>query len=397
VIGLGAAASELRQPEPIVPGSAVSAILVRGDLSMAGTCTVSYVDKSSLLACGHPITEFGHIAFPMTKATVLATLPSPLNAFKIITTTETVGQFSEDRNAAIFGRFGETAPMIPVDIEIAGEAGVAGRAAPRKTVHFEVVDNKSLTPSLMLVSVYQSLQQNNLASAEASYRLAGGMTVEGEPPVKFDAVMAPNELNPAAINAALYVNERFSRLYGNTTTKPVISRMSLSFSSVGPSYSAGIESVRLSRNEVRPGDTVEVEATLRPVRSPPVIRRLSVTIPPGTSPGDLRLVVSDGATADRISLPNSAQGANASLADAVSQLNRTHANHRVYVTLLTHDVQTSIDGGTMGMVPLSLANVYESQRSEQKIQLMGESAQELGSVEGGFAISGSQVIAVKVK
>jgi hypothetical protein len=397
VMGLGAAASDLQQPEPIVPGSAVSAVLVRGDLSMAGTCTVSYVDQSSLLACGHPITQFGHISFPMTKATVLATLPSPLNAFKIITTTETVGQFIEDRNAAIFGRFGETARMIPVAVEISGEGGAAGEAAPRKTVHFEVADNKDLTPSLMLVSIFQSLQQNNLASAEASYRLTGELTVDGEPPVKLDAVMAPNELNPAAINAALYVNERFSRIYGNAATKPVISGLKLSLSSVGPSHSATLESVRLSRNEVRPGDTIDVEATLRPVRSAPAILRLSVTIPPGTASGDLRLVISDGAIADRMSLPNRAQDQNSSLADAVSQLNRTHTNHRVYVTLLTHDVQTSLDGATMGMVPLSLANVYDSQRSEQKIQLMGESAQELGSAEGGFAISGSQVIAVKVK
>ncbi len=397
VMGLGAAASDLHQPEPIIPGSAVSAILVRGDLSMAGTCTVSYVDKSSLLACGHPITQFGHISFPMTKATVLATLPSPLNAFKIIATTETAGQFTEDRNAAILGRFGERARMIPVEIDITGDPGAPGTAAPKKSVHFEVADNKDLTPSLMLVSIFQSLQQNNLASAEASYRMAGEMTVDGQSPVKLDAVVSPNELNPAAINAALYVNERFSRVYGNSTTKPVISGLKLSLSSVGPSHSATLDGVRLSQTEVRPGDAIDVEATLHPVRSAPVILRLSVRIPPGTPPGDLRLVVGDGATSDRISFSTGAQGQNISLADAVSQLNRGHSNHRLYVTLLTHDVQTSLEGGTMRMVPLSLANVYESQRSEQKIQLTGESSEELGSVEGGFAISGSQVVVIKVK
>ena len=40
VAGLGgAAAAGTKQPEPLVPGSAVSAILVRGDLSISGTCT----------------------------------------------------------------------------------------------------------------------------------------------------------------------------------------------------------------------------------------------------------------------------------------------------------------------------------------------------------------------
>ena len=51
---------------------------------------------------------------PMTKAEVVATLASPLNAFKIINTTETVGSFTEDRASAILGRFGVEARMIPV-------------------------------------------------------------------------------------------------------------------------------------------------------------------------------------------------------------------------------------------------------------------------------------------
>ncbi len=35
---------------PIVPGSAVSLQLVRGDLEIAATCTVTYVDSKQLLA-----------------------------------------------------------------------------------------------------------------------------------------------------------------------------------------------------------------------------------------------------------------------------------------------------------------------------------------------------------
>ena len=79
VAGLGGADPTAVQPEPLVPGSAVSAVLVRGDLSMAGTCTVTYVDPKRLLACGHPITQYGPVDMPMTKAEVLASLASPLN------------------------------------------------------------------------------------------------------------------------------------------------------------------------------------------------------------------------------------------------------------------------------------------------------------------------------
>jgi hypothetical protein len=43
VMGIGSA-SDQEQPEPIEPGSAVSAVLVRGDMDVAATCTVTYID-----------------------------------------------------------------------------------------------------------------------------------------------------------------------------------------------------------------------------------------------------------------------------------------------------------------------------------------------------------------
>ena len=102
-----------KQPEPLEPGSAISAILVRGDMDIAATCTVTYMDAQHLLACGHPLLQFGMVDLPMTKAEVLATLPSPLNAFKIVNATEPVGAFVQDRHTGIMGEFGKTAGHDP--------------------------------------------------------------------------------------------------------------------------------------------------------------------------------------------------------------------------------------------------------------------------------------------
>src|SRR5208337_5598282 len=104
VMGIGSV-SDAKQPEPIEPGSAVSAVLVRGDMNIAGTCTVTYLDATHLLACGHPFLQSGTVDMPMTKATVLATLPSSSNSFKIVNATEPVGAFVQDRRAGIMGRF----------------------------------------------------------------------------------------------------------------------------------------------------------------------------------------------------------------------------------------------------------------------------------------------------
>ncbi len=107
---------------PIVPGSAVSLELASGDLEIAATCTVTYVDPKRLLACGHPVLQAGPVSLPMTSTEVLATLASPLNAFKIVNTGNVVGAFTEDRDAAIAGVLGAKARMIPVSIEVADGA-----------------------------------------------------------------------------------------------------------------------------------------------------------------------------------------------------------------------------------------------------------------------------------
>ena len=68
-MGVGSV-SDAKQPEPLEPGSAISAILVRGDMDIAATCTVTYMDAHHLLACGHPLMQFGMVDLPMTKADV---------------------------------------------------------------------------------------------------------------------------------------------------------------------------------------------------------------------------------------------------------------------------------------------------------------------------------------
>ncbi|MBB5315545.1 SpoIVB peptidase S55 domain-containing protein [Tunturibacter empetritectus] len=396
VVGLGGADSAAVQPEPLVPGSAVSAVLVRGDLSMAGTCTVTYVDPTRLLACGHPITQYGPVDMPMTKATVLASLASPLNAFKIINTTETVGAFTEDRASAIMGRFGVEARMIPVVVEVVPPPMDKGVQAKTRTLHFEVLDNRQLTPSAMVVSVYQSLQTNNTAAEELSYRLSGEIELKGLPPVAMQGLMTQNELNPATINAALLVNDRFSKVYGNALDQPVVTGVRLRVEAIPARMSAVLESARLSRMEARAGDEIEVEAVVHPYQAEARMVRVKVRLPEDVSAGSMRVVVSDGATVDKLTTKTGAERS-VGLADTVAALNRIHENDRVYVTLLNHSAQVVLEGEALPEVPLSMANIFEPLKEAQKMQLTGESVVSAGSVEAGYAVSGYQVLNLVVR
>jgi hypothetical protein len=398
VAGLGGSDAKALQPEPVVPGSAVSAILVRGDLSMAGTCTVTYVDPTRLLACGHPITQYGPVDMPMTKAEVVATLASPLNAFKIVNTTQTVGAFTEDRASAILGRFGATARMIPVAVEVKPSM-IAGKVAPEpKTMHFEVLDNRQLTPSAVLVSIYQSLQGTNAAAAEMSFRVDGELSVEGQSPVQIHGLMTQNEMNSGAINTALFVGGRFSKVYENSLDQPTITGLKLKVEAIPERRTAILETARLSRMEARAGETIEVEATLHPYQAEPRVVHLEVKLPAVLSPGPLRVLVSDGATVDRLTTPTGATAQYAAgLADTVDQLNRSRANDKIYVTLLDHAAQVVLQGESLPDVPLSMANVLGPLKDNQRMQLTGESVVDVGSLGTGYAVSGSQVLNLLVR
>ncbi len=401
VAGLGSADPQKRQPEPLQPGSVVSAILVGGDLSVAATCTVSYIDTDRLLACGHPLTQSGNIDVPMAKAEVLATLASPLNSFKIVNATEVVGAFTQDRSSAIYGRLGAHAQTIPVSVTLSS----AEDQVTVDTMHFTVASHRELTPQLMTAAIYQSLQQRLSGSAETSYKLdgqisltAGGLRGSKETrlsPVLLAGWQTQSGFNSGAVNAALAVGERFSQLFGNAEDQPLMTGVDLHITTSRRRRAATLESARTSVSEVRAGQTITIATTLQPYQRSAQYVTTRVTLPPTLQPGPLRLLVSDGATLDRFGEPGTNHPL--SLPDTVAKLNRAHANDRIYVTVLSHQAEAFLDATPLAEVPLSLANVLEPLKATQRLRLMGESVLELGSSLVEDAVSGSQVITIVVR
>ena len=406
VSGLGGRDAGTKQPEPLVPGSAVSAILVDGDLSVTGTCTVTYVDADRLLACGHPITQYGAVEMPMSKAEVVATLASPLNAFKIVNATEVVGAFTQDRASAIVGRLGKRARMIPVEIQVVPQSAAAGVGTGR-TFHLQVLDNRQLTPQAMMVSVYQTLQQTNAAAAETSYSLTGEIglaerTEDGSagrplPGVVMRSLLTPGDFNSGAISTALLVGNRFDRVYENAREQPVVTGLRLRVEVIPERKTAEIVAARMDRTEVRAGETAEVEVTLHPFQAPARILRSTIKLPESLAPGPVRVVVSDGGTLDRLTASHNPGQHVQGLLDSVLGANSLHANDRVYVTLLDRTAQAVLGSGPLQAVPLSMANVLEPTGETGKLQLTGESVTEAGSMETGYALTGFQVLDLTIR
>jgi hypothetical protein len=375
----------------IEPGSAVSAVLVRGDLEIAATCTVTYVDPRQLLACGHPITQFGPVSFPMTKADVVATLPSPYNAFKIINTAEMIGSFTEDRQTAIRGQFGLAARMIPLTIHMTQD-GQATRA-----LHLEVVDQEQVTPPAVLVSVYQGLMESNAYTAETTYRVRGVVTLKGYPALRLDEMVAPSDGAPANLAAALVVGERFARLYGNASRHTPVESIEINVDALTGRRSMQLESAKTGKLEVRGGETLFIEAAVRPWRGEVQNVRVPITLPATLPSGDVRLLVSGGEAIDRLMEPEAAGDAAQDVSATIASLNDLHAKDRLYVTLLAPETQAAMDGHTLSALPLSMANVLEPGQQNHQVTLNGESAMPLASVPLDSVLDGEQVLTLRVE
>ena len=389
VMGAGSVTND-KQPEPLEPGSAVSAILVRGDLNIAATCTVTYMDPQRLLACGHPLLQYGKVDMPMTKATVLATLPSPLNAFKIVNTTEQVGTFVQDRHTGILGRFGTEPQMIPVTLSIHG-----GNTS--KTFHYEVLNNAKLTPVAIMATAFSALQGLNEYGEDITYRFAGEINVNGFPQVKMQDMYTPTDGGmPTAFTAALGLGERFGRIYDNPYAKPKIDGVNLDFDLVHERRWARLDTVRTDVTEARPGDEIVVEASLLPYRGDRIVRQIPVKIPTSTPKGTLRILVSDGDTLDRMQNPMQS-ARKLDLASTIAQLNQEHVNSRLYVSLLEEGPEARVDDKVMPTLPLSVINVMDGMRGTQDMVVTGESSVNEASTPLDYVVSGAQVLTVTIK
>jgi hypothetical protein len=391
VMGAGSISND-KQPEPLVGGSAVSAILVRGDMDIEATCTVTYVDPQRLLACGHPLLQFGSVDLPMNKAEILATLPSPLNAFKIVNTTEPVGTFVQDRHTGIMGVFNRQPEMIPVTLSIHSNTGV-------KQFHYEVLNNPRLTPVALMVTVFNALHGVNEFGEEITYRLAGSIGVKGFPDVTMKNMFAPGEsAQPAAMQAAMSLGERFGRIYDNPYNAPAIAGVNLDFDLVRERRWARLESARTDVTEARPGDEVILETVLAPYRGERIVQQIPVKIPTSASKGTLRILVSDGDTLDRIGHGNPAFGRKLDLASTIAVLNKEHSNNRVYVSLLEADPEARVADKVMPTLPISIMNVMDGMRGNQEMVVSGESSvDETATAPLDYVVSGAQLLTITVK
>jgi hypothetical protein len=378
----------------IVAGDMVGVTLISGDLSMDAACTVTAIVGDRVYACGHPIFGFGAISLPMTRARVLTTLASEYESTKIVNVGGVIGTIDRDVVSEISGRLGATATMVPVELELSTPSG-------KKEFHFSVASDPKLTPILVGLATLNGLTQNAVYSEGTTLRLSATIDIDGHTPVQLDHMFAPTDaLIPDGAYVAATVQSAFAQVYSNPYEQPHIAHIHISLESLPDRRVATIAGAWSEKTEAQPGESVGVKVLLHPYRGAPVIRDVSITIPPQAAPGStMQILVSDSSTLDRRTNPFSAAGLGRlnSLEQLIATLNRERRDNFLYVALLDSNPTILIEDKILPNAPLDEMNVLDGRPGTGTALTLRDSTAGEWSVPMEEVVSGSTTISIRIR
>ena len=317
------------------PGAAISAQLIRGDVTVAAVGTLTLVESGAFWAFGHPLLGRGAVSFALAPAFVTAVVPSRNVPFKLADSGRRVlGSVTQDRPYAISGLLGEKPDFIPVTLSLSGDAGTL-------TKRFEVTDDERFYAPLLASATLQAfdelLQGTAGGTAELAWEieLAGGRTVR--------VLEQATSAGDLALAAADLAAEPLGLFSDNPFQKAQVTRVSISAGYERAERVAELVEVVPERTNLKPGAALSLNLRLQPFRQGPQVERLSVRLPPELR-GPVTLTVRGGLT------PPEDEGEGRALYSFAELLSALEEN--VQSSELV--VETAIDGETRVLKRLSL-------------------------------------------
>jgi hypothetical protein len=388
VVTGGSGGAAIESTEPLQPGDAVGVSLVRGDLELAGTGTVTHVDGDRVYAFGHPFFNLGPTSFPMTRAEVYTLLPSLFSSSKISAVGSIIGTFQQDRATAIAGTLDAGPPLIPLDVSLESDRGVSRR------FRYELVSDQLFTPLLTMVSILNTLRSYEREAGAASFTVRGSARVKGHGDVAFENLFTGDA---PSLGAATYVAAPITFLLSNDLEPVELERVDITITSTEQPRTASLERAWVDAVDVRPGITVPLKLLTRTYRGEEVVRTLPITIPANAT-GQLSILVSDAARLTQWEQREMRQPIEPqSVAQMIRTLNRTRRNNRLYVRLLSPEAGAVVNGEILTSLPPSVLAVFEADRSSGSFAPLRSATIGEWEIATDHAISGSRTLTINLE
>lgn len=371
----------VKMPDKLVPGGAIAGELVRGDISIAGTGTVTYVDGENVLAFGHPFFGDGYVKIPMATAYITHILVSELGSYKMAQSGNVVGTIVQDRLPAIYGKVGKMTPMIPVKFHIKDSSSV-----DPKTINLDIVEHPLYSPLFTAVTLNSSLNERLNFNKGGTLKLKAKVELKDGPPIEIEDYYSVDEQGATPILAARTLADKLFTLWDNPFHQPKMKSVDVSVELAPQTRIAMIDEVWTDTEDAKPGDSVTLYVRMKTYRHEEVTRSIKVQVPEDTPNGMLSLFVSDGKSMER--LFNSLQTGYESYTSLVNSLQGTRKSDDLHVLLVSD--QRGVANGTQmySELPPSVMELFSQPSATRKfIPLMRSPGEEL-TVPVGYDIKG---------
>jgi hypothetical protein len=273
-------------PTPLRPGSAVAVALATGDITLAGTGTVSHVNGNHILAFGHPMLGLGDVELPMASAEILTILPSQLNSFKLSNTGEVIGTISQDRLSAIYGEIGPKPAMLPVVVK-----------TPGRTLNFATVRHDRLAPMIAGAGLSQAILGSNENGLAEGFHITTTITYPGGRTLATDTIFA----GPQGFQSGL---SQFIRRLSASLSNPIADvfpdALAFVVETLPKNPAANLDLIQVSRTRLQPGDDLQVTLTVRDYQGSPVRETVTIPVPSDWLGRRLELLVMRGEALERV-------------------------------------------------------------------------------------------------
>lgn len=391
VLGSGSSRGDSWANAPVEPGSTIAVQLVRGDMEVAASGTVTYISGNRIYAFGHPFLSIGYTDFPLTKAAVLGVIPSLMNSQKISASLEPFGVIRQDRATGILGLKDEKPKMIPVRVRLDSSRGETRR------LNYEVITDPLLTPFLLAFTVNNTIVASERSVGGQTLLVKSEIQLTGHPKVVFENAVASQTSATAA--AAVAAAAPLSYLLTSGFENLNVESVDIALSASEEAREAVLEKVWQDRDEARPGEEVQLTVFLRRPNGAVESARYPVKIPDGLPPGPLKIMVGDGVTITRIDAQTEdAEFIPKDVNQLVRAINLLKKNDRLYIRLFREQEGAVVAGQGLPGLPPSILALYNSRRTKgdiQPINLVVFVEHELPQTN--YVVTGQKVIEIKVK
>jgi hypothetical protein len=340
-------------------GDAVGVQLIGGDLDMSAVGTATYVDGAKVLAFGHPVYNLGKVDYAMTRADVIAVMPSLESSFKLASMGPVIGRFSQDRTPGAAGEIGALPRLIPLNISL--QTGPAAR----KEFKLKLVADKFLTPALinMAVSGLVTSEERSYGDISLDFNAdvfldKGGLGVHLE-----DVFSGSYDAPPVSLSGLLAAVVHY--LLNNEFKDVGIYRIDLSVRAIEESRLATLEKVLLDKYEVSPGEAIRLQAFYRTQNEESLAEEVTIAAPALPAGSEFQILVGDAASMQQVERTQYRiqEYVPRSLEQLVRLLSNLRKNNRIYFRIMAAKPGLFLKGEELPNLPPTLKTMFASPRA----------------------------------